>query len=424
MSSELLKDLTEAVRELAASPVGELSDAEVTDQLVALRKLADAAEAAYLTRLRTFDTRGISETTSALSTRAWVRHQLHVAPGETSRSLKIARRLTDLPVVENALIEGTIRVPHAGAITDATALLGSEVIAGCQDALVEAARADEPSRLRAALRGLGAAVDDTRAVKRAEKRDEGRWLDLASTFDGAYAIDGVLGSEHGAVVGTAIDALSRPAGPDDARTPAQRRADALVELCRRALAHGDVPSQAGESSHVVVVTDLATLESRSGGTGTLADGSMLRGEAVRRLACDARVSRIIVGPDSRPLDVGRSQRTATTAQRKGLRLRDGGCRFPGCRRPVEWSEVHHVVFWARGGRTDVDEMILLCRKHHTTVHEGGWHIQILGPGRFRFVDPDGVPVPSEPPESISQIVTRLVDATRASPPRAGPETGA
>lgn len=67
----------------------------------------------------------------------------------------------------------------------------------------------------------------------------------------------------------------------------------------------------------------------------------MRGETVRRLACDAKISRLIVGPDSQPLDVGRSQRTATPAQRKALRIRDRGCRFPGCDRPAEWTDVHH-----------------------------------------------------------------------------------
>ncbi|NDL56322.1 HNH endonuclease signature motif containing protein [Phytoactinopolyspora mesophila] len=421
MSSEMLDGLTAAVREVAAEPAADLSEARISDELLALRRLADAAEAAYLTRLRVFDKRRISESTSALSTGAWVRHKSHVAPAETSRALKIARMLTDLPVVEHALINGEIRVPHAEAITRAAKLLGTDVIAGCQDALVAAASTDDPTRLRAALRGLGAAVDDTKAAKRAEKRDQGRWLDLSSTFDGAVILDGVLGEEDGAIVNTAIDALATPSGPDDQRTPSQRRADALVELCRRALAAGDVPSQGGEATHLIVVTNLDTLETRTGGLGELTNGAILRGDAVRRLACDARISRIITGPDSQPLDVGRSQRTATPAQRKALRLRDRGCVFPGCRRPPEWTEVHHLIPWIQGGRTNIDEMALLCRKHHTLVHQGGWTIQILGPGQFRFINPNGNPASSKPPPSTTDLLTDLIHTTRGSPPRAGPD---
>ncbi|NDL56041.1 HNH endonuclease signature motif containing protein [Phytoactinopolyspora mesophila] len=421
MSSSVLDELTAAVRDVAAQAVGEFADARVTDELVALRRLADAAEAAYLTRLRVFDTRRISETRSALSTRSWIRHELHVAPAETSRATKTAHGLSDFPVIEAALIRGEIRIPHAEAIVRAAKLLGTDVIAGCQDALVAAASKDDPTRLRAALRGLGAAVDDTKAAKRAEKRDQGRWLDLSSTFDGAVVLDGILGEEDGALVHTAINALATPSGPDDQRTPSQRRADALVELCRRALANRDVPTHGGEPTHLIVVTDLQTIEARTGGLGELADGSILRGDAVRRLACDARISRIITGPDSQPLDVGRSQRTATPAQRKALRLRDRGCIFPGCDRPPEWTEVHHLIPWAQGGHTDIDEMALLCRKHHTVVHEGGWTMLATGPRRFRFVDPHGVPVPADPIPRTTSTVTPLINTTQP-PPRAGPTT--
>jgi hypothetical protein len=389
--------------------------------------LADAAEAAYLSRLRTFDQRRVSESESALSTRGWVRHELHVAPAETSRLLKVARRLVDLPVIEAALIAGEIRIPHAAAIADAATLMGVEVIAGCQDALVAAARTDDPTRLRAALRGLGAAVDNKNAVRRAEKRDEGRWLDIASTFDGATSINGVLNGgddESGAIVQAAIDSLATPAGPDDERSPAQRRADALVELCRRQLSSGELPTRGGEPAHVSVVVGLETMEARTGGFGEAGDGSILRGETVRRLACDAKISRIIVGPDSQPLDVGRAQRTVTPAQRRALRLRDGGCRFPGCRRPAEWTDAHHVVFWAHGGPTAVHSLILLCRKHHTAVHEGGWSIIIVAPGMFRFIDPNGCLVPDDPPRSVSDLVTGLIDVIGKAPDaRAGPAHG-
>jgi hypothetical protein len=189
-----------------------------------------------------------------------------------------------------------------------------------------------------------------------------------------------------------------------------------VELCRRQLSGGDLPSQGGEPTQVVVVTDLATIEARTGGFGELPNGTILRGETVRRLACDAKITRIVVGPDSLPLDVGRTQRTAPPAQRKALRLRDGGCVFPGCARPAEWADVHHAKFWALGGQTNIDEMLLLCRKHHTKVHQGGWHIQILGPGTFQFIDPNGIAHPTTRNSSTTDIVNRLLDTTGESPP--------
>jgi hypothetical protein len=149
-----------------------------------------------------------------------------------------------------------------------------------------------------------------------------------------------------------------------------------------------LPDNGGEPPQLSVLTDLATLQARRGGFGELPDGSVLAGETVRRLACDAKITRIVLDGASQPLDVGRARRTVTAAQRRALRVRDGGCRFPGCDRPVEWTDAHHVRWWSRGGRTDIGELILLCRTHHTAVHEGGWHIRLLGPGPPDQTAPD------------------------------------
>ncbi|WP_166347466.1 HNH endonuclease signature motif containing protein [Phytoactinopolyspora limicola] len=419
MVADTLVEMVAAVKEFAVAPVTEVSSDAVVDELVVLRRLADVAEAAYLTRLREFDQRGLAQTRSVLSTRGWVRHELHVAPGETSRVLKVAKRLVDLPVIEAALLAGEIRLPHAVAIADAATLLGVDVIAGCQDALVEADRGDDPTRLRAALRGLGAAVDNTNAVRRAERRDQGRWLQISATFDGAVAIDGVLpgGDESAGIVTAALDALAKPSGADDERSPAQRRADALVELCRRHLTSGTLPARAGEPTQVIVTVGLDSLQADTGGFGELPDGSILRGDTARRLACDATITRIIVGPDSHPLDVGRTQRTATAAQRKALRLRDGGCRFPGCDRPFEWTDAHHIHHWAHGGTTNLANLISLCRKHHTAVHEGGWTILIRGPNQITFINPDGCPSFSRPRSTSGLVRWLYEELQRARPVR-------
>jgi hypothetical protein len=308
---------------------------------------------------------------------------------------------------------------HAAAIVDGATLLGHEVIAECQDALLAVARSEDPSRLRAALRGFGAAVDNPDAVKRAERRDHGRWLDLADTFDGAVCAQGVFGAEDGAIVKAAVDGLSAPVGADDERTPSQRRADALVEICRRHLAGEGSSSHHGETAGLIVVTDLDTIRAGSGGFGELPDGGVLRGDAVRRLSCDASLTRVVLDAPSQPLDVGRTKRFATPAQRTALRLRDGGCRWPGCDRPAEWTEVHHLTRWIDGGRTDIDDLISLCRKHHRRVHEGGWRIRRLGHDELVFLDPDGRRRPGPPNASTRDLVFRLTGGPRHSP-RDGP----
>ena len=106
-----------------------------------------------------------------------------------------------------------------------------------------------------------------------------------------------------------------------------------------------------------------------GGTGTTLSGDVLSPGVVRRMACDAEIIPMVLGGDSEPLDVGRSRRLFTRAQRLALAVRDKGCSWAGCTVPASWCDAHHVVHWRHGGHTSVSGGALLCPKHHTEVHE-------------------------------------------------------
>lgn len=93
-----------------------------------------------------------------------------------------------------------------------------------------------------------------------------------------------------------------------------------------------------------------------------------------RLACEATVTRIVIAGGSRVLDLGRSTRVVSPALRKAVMLRDRRCQHPGCRMPAKWCDVHHIVHWIDGGATDLENLVLLCRRHHVDHHEGGWRI--------------------------------------------------
>ncbi|MCZ7534579.1 MAG: HNH endonuclease [Acidimicrobiia bacterium] len=110
-------------------------------------------------------------------------------------------------------------------------------------------------------------------------------------------------------------------------------------------------------------------------------------ETVRRWACDASISRVITGTRGEPLEAGRQRRTVTGAQRRALVVRDAGCRFPGCDRQPAWCAPHHLVHWADGGPTDLDNLLLLCHRHHRLVHEGRWEIGIDSEGQVRAQAP-------------------------------------
>ncbi len=128
-----------------------------------------------------------------------------------------------------------------------------------------------------------------------------------------------------------------------------------------------------EKPHLMVSTDLDALQGRGGGVHETVSGQVLTPEQVRILACDATISRIVFGPDGQPVDVGRATRVISAAMRRAVIARDRHCQHPGCGRPESWCDVHHVVHWADGGKTAVEDLKLYCRFHHTRHHQAGHH---------------------------------------------------
>ena len=245
------------------------------------------------------------------------------------------------------------------------------------------------------------------------------------------AVDGRLEPEAGQSLLAALEPLARPANAEDARSGGQQRADALAELARRSLEAGRLPQTGGVRPQLTVTVDLDSLQGRTrlgGGTDTGA----LDAEGCRRLACDGAVTRVLVtrqptsppdalddpggyhrhhdpggqagladqlhaaarllppvlgGAPTQPLEVGRTTRVVQPGQRLALAVRDGGCVFPGCDRPLAWCEAHHLWHWVDGGPTDLDNLVLLCRAHHRAVHDGGWRLTRQPDGRLTATPP-------------------------------------
>jgi len=184
------------------------------------------------------------------------------------------------------------------------------------------------------------------------------------------ALDGLLDPEAGGIVLSALMPLSKPLGPEDGRSPAQRRADALTEMASRTLANGDLPTVGGHRPAINVTVSIDSLPKLPGTPGAELDwGGDITAESARRLGCDATIRRIVLGPGSEVLNVGRAKRLVTPAQRVALAVRDKGCSWPGCTKPPWWCDAHHVTHWADGGQTDLTNLRLLCRTHHRKTHE-------------------------------------------------------
>ncbi|MGH3847762.1 MAG: HNH endonuclease signature motif containing protein, partial [Pseudonocardiaceae bacterium] len=124
-----------------------------------------------------------------------------------------------------------------------------------------------------------------------------------------------------------------------------------------------------------VTSSLETLLGLDGAPAAEMDFSLpISSTTVERLACDSRVTRLLLGSESQVIDVGRSRRVVSGPGRKALQARDRHCRWPNCDRPAKWSAAHHVVHWIHGGTTDLDNLVLLCHRHHWLVHEGRWQL--------------------------------------------------
>ena len=195
-----------------------------------------------------------------------------------------------------------------------------------------------------------------------------RGLSLTKCMNGMRRVDGWLTPLAGETLETALDALMPPPGEDDGRTPRQRRHDALEDLARGYLDSGHAPLSGGEKPHLTVMTDLDALRGVAGGTHETSNGDVLTVDEVRRMACDASFSRIVLGPDSEVLDIGRKTRVWTAAQRRAIVARDRTCTWHGCERPAKWADIHHIEHWADGGTTSVENGALLCRFHHVLTH--------------------------------------------------------
>ncbi|MGC4939152.1 DUF222 domain-containing protein [Kribbella sp. DT2] len=308
-----------------------------------------------------------------------MRHRLDST--DVRRDLRLASALPKYPEVNTAL-SSDLHTGQAEAIVTAleripcTAMVPLEDLRVAERQMVEAAEVLNPRELRK----LGKAVRDTLDTDGPEP-DEVRALAAETLWlkrgDHGAEFGGYLAGEHAELFETLIFAGSRPHltadGQRDPRSRGKRQADALTTILAAAAATGAAaPAHGDIKPHVTVTIDLKDLQSATG-TGRLASGATLSAAAVRRVACDAGIIPMVLGTDSEPLDVGTEHRFVTRAIRHALNTRDRGCVV--CSAPPAMTEAHHITHWSDGGPTTLTNLALLCRPHHTEVHQGHWTLK-------------------------------------------------
>jgi len=376
------------ISELEQEDIDPLSDAAIGDDLVDVRRTIDRLEFQFSRRLDLFARRKGYAGLGFVSVVAWLRRACRLMPGAASQRAEMASNLSSLQDTIAAFAAGDIGFHHAAVIAHSVTEIGVEAVARQESTLLEAAHTLDPKYLSYVTLHLRHCEDPDGALAAANKNYERRYLHLSQTFDGVFVIDGRLDAEGGATLRAALNALDESFKADDKRSGSQRRADALVELARQRLDAGNLPEVGGQKPHLTVTASIATLMKDPGApAGDLEWSQPITAETVRRIACDCAMTRVLLDARSEPIDVGRCTRTFPPALRRALVVRDKHCRFPGCDRPADWCDGHHLISWIDGGETNLGNTCLLCRRHHRFVHELGWQLRWGAAGEIIAIKP-------------------------------------
>jgi len=351
-----------------------LEEVVTLEALAAERRDLDAREAAWLQRVAFYDRSGQAHVDGYLGAAAALRDACRIDPGVASGHVKLARKLEQLPVTADAFAEGAISRRHAQVIADAYTPERADGLSEIEPILVQTAKHVAPKELHRVVRYATDALDGDDGSAADATDHASRGLHLPTTIGGIAVLDGRFAADQAEILCTALDEeMQRDRVPDETRDPAQRRADALVNICRRSLDNGELGSSRNVRPHLLTVADLERLD----GTAELVSDARIEAAHLGRLskatldriACDCDISRVLTNGRSEIIDVGRATRVISPALWKALVARDRHCTHPGCTKPPGWCEVHHDIPWQHGGKTSPANCRLLCWHHHHLHHE-------------------------------------------------------
>ena len=346
----------------------------------------------------------------------WLSWRCGIAAGTARDHVRLAHGLRERPLIAEAFERGELSYSKVRALVRVEPEVDEQQ-------LLTYARGASACQLERIVRGY-------RSVRAREEDAEAQWegREFSWRYDeaGALVFSGRLPAEAGALVVRALEAARDELGPPDAEkragvsaetpervTPVRaRNADALLAVAQSALAER---ATSADVYQVVVHVEADALAASANATTQgqqthsaagdrspapppapiceLEDGQPLPFATGRRLACDASVI-AVSARGGKPVSVGRKTRTISPALRRLLRSRDGGCAFPGCAQRHH-TDAHHIEHWADGGRTEIDNLVQLCRHHHRLLHEGGFGVRRRGE-EFVFTKPDGTRIPQAP----------------------------
>lgn len=341
----------------------------------ALNRHIAAAQVALLRVIAELDRRSAWRDSGARDLAHWLSIRYGMSWWKADRWIRAAAALETLPATADALETGVLGIDKAVEVCRfATPETEDELIGWASDATCATIRRRADLEVRAAL-------EETTEFER--DRSLRYWYE-----DGGrrFGLEARMPSAQGAIVAKALERVvdqipAMPAHTDGVVIEA-RRADALLALCSQRIA-ADADA---DRATVVVHASIAALSGRR--NAETEHGAVMPPEALQRLACDARIQVVPENEAGDAIALGRAKREPSASMMRQLRHRDRGCRFPGCG-STAFANAHHIVWWSRGGATDLDNLLLICGFHHRLVHEHGWTVQRADDGRIRWFRADG-----------------------------------
>src|SRR5579863_9916349 len=407
MEAHAFTDTRTRLREAADALVVESIDGVATSELgadiIEIRLAVDRLEAECLRRLHRFHADRGAQSDGGGTTVSWLRRSCGMTAKAAAYRVHLARTLGELPATLDSARAGRASFTNVAMVGHLAGAVGVEQVQGYEHILLPAAEALDPGRMCRATESTRLAIDPDGVLADANHAHLQRWLDCDQTYGGVFVLRGQFDAEGGALLKTAIDALSHGLDRGETRAVSSRRADALVEMAATQLRCGDHRDVHGQRPHLTLTVSADGLCANSRGANAESDDTLrvvavpqaaelggvgpIHPEIARRIACDAVRTVVTVAPaaddsswmlgtPAAPLSVGRATRTIPASIRTALILRDQGCRFPGCDRRPAWTDGHHIIHWADGGATELTNLVSLCRTHHRRVHEEGWRIHI------------------------------------------------
>lgn len=351
---------------------------QLEENLLTLSQRRNELEYEFLKAVQEFEIRQGWRLWHMNSCAEWLNLKCGMATGTAREKVRVAMALFNLPKCSEAFAQGKLSYSNARSITRIATPENEEELV---DYAVSATADQVQTWCRRVRNGQEASTQDARQAHRA------RWLSCSDDGDGRMQLTATLPKEAGDLVMKAVElAAARLAGDESDEADADgffaRQADALVEMARGYLSGGaDKSSSTADHYQVLLHVDETVLK-REGGE------SDLPVESARRVTCDASLVEVTRDSAGNPLELGRKKRVVSPQLKRALLARDKHCRYPGCTH-THWLDAHHVMHWAEGGETSLDNCILLCSKHHRLLHEGGFTIEKNYKGERYFMSNHG-----------------------------------